>query len=160
MRCQVMVRPEGLEPPPLAGPDPKSGVFAISPQARCYCFDEFFPYFRILHCRVISVFAEVHGWHRHPEEYFEAVPCAAYFLWCSRWQVRQRTVHLRSSASLRSFAQDQTWCDSLVVLSIWWSCKSASDPQVAHGPLLANHATLLSLTFRLARSLTSGDIFK
>src|SRR5712672_1967907 len=29
-----MVRERGLEPPPLAGPDPKSGVSAISPLAR------------------------------------------------------------------------------------------------------------------------------
>jgi hypothetical protein len=29
-----MVRERGLEPPPLAGPDPKSGVSAISPLAQ------------------------------------------------------------------------------------------------------------------------------
>jgi hypothetical protein len=29
-----MVRERGLEPPPLTGPDPKSGVSAISPLAR------------------------------------------------------------------------------------------------------------------------------
>ena len=32
----VMVRERGLEPPPLAGPDPKSGVSAISPLAQSY----------------------------------------------------------------------------------------------------------------------------
>ncbi len=31
-----MVRERGLEPPPLAGPDPKSGVSAISPLALDY----------------------------------------------------------------------------------------------------------------------------
>ena len=29
-----LVRERGLEPPPLAGPDPKSGVSAISPLAQ------------------------------------------------------------------------------------------------------------------------------
>jgi hypothetical protein len=29
-----MVGTRGLEPPPLAGPDPKSGVYAISPRAQ------------------------------------------------------------------------------------------------------------------------------
>jgi site-specific DNA recombinase len=32
--CLNLVRERGLEPPPLAGPDPKSGVSAISPLAR------------------------------------------------------------------------------------------------------------------------------
>jgi hypothetical protein len=32
-----MVRERGLEPPPLAGPDPKSGVSAISPLAQPDC---------------------------------------------------------------------------------------------------------------------------
>ena len=31
---EKMVRERGLEPPPLAGPDPKSGVSAISPLAQ------------------------------------------------------------------------------------------------------------------------------
>ena len=31
---QAMVRERGLEPPPLAGPDPKSGVSAIPPLAQ------------------------------------------------------------------------------------------------------------------------------
>ena len=30
----LVVRERGLEPPPLAGPDPKSGVSAISPLAQ------------------------------------------------------------------------------------------------------------------------------
>jgi hypothetical protein len=30
-----MVRARGLEPPTLAGPDPKSGASAIPPRARC-----------------------------------------------------------------------------------------------------------------------------
>jgi hypothetical protein len=32
--AKELVRERGLEPPPLAGPDPKSGVSAISPLAQ------------------------------------------------------------------------------------------------------------------------------